>query len=173
MNRQLILMRHAKSAWDTDAASDFDRPLAKRGRRDAPKMGAWLASQDLRPDFIMASPARRARQTAKRVCKAMDIPPARIYWAAEIYEAAPEGLMDLLQRVPEDATRALLIGHNPALEALLRRLCAPPPVPPVGAKLMPTGAAAVLEFQSDWRSVRRGQAQLKLLQHPRRLKKPG
>ena len=63
MPRELLILRHAKSAWDTNAPSDFERPLAKRGRRAAPRVGRWLEEQGLIPDHVVSSPAERAKQT--------------------------------------------------------------------------------------------------------------
>jgi phosphohistidine phosphatase len=69
--RRLLIMRHAKSDWGTPGEPDFDRPLAKRGQRDAPRMGEWLRAQGLVPDLVLASPARRAQETASKVCKVL------------------------------------------------------------------------------------------------------
>ena len=69
MSRELLILRHAKSAWDTSAATDFERPLAKRGRRDAPRVGRFLLDQGLIPDYVVSSPAERAKQTVIGVCE--------------------------------------------------------------------------------------------------------
>ena len=95
MPRQLIIMRHAKSAWDTDAATDFERPLAKRGQRDAPRMGAWLQEQGIVPDFVVSSPAKRARQTVLKVCKPLGVKKKKIHWDARIYGAGAEELLEV------------------------------------------------------------------------------
>nr|NIL98123.1 hypothetical protein [Planctomycetales bacterium]NIP70269.1 hypothetical protein [Planctomycetales bacterium] len=68
--KTLLLLRHAKSSWDDSALDDHDRPLNKRGKRDAPRMGQLLVQQDLVPDCILTSTARRARKTAEAVAKA-------------------------------------------------------------------------------------------------------
>ena len=73
MSRELLVLRHAKSAWDTNAPSDFERPLAKRGRRAAPRVGRWLEEQGLIPDHVVSSPAERAKQTVIAVCQALGI----------------------------------------------------------------------------------------------------
>ena len=70
--KTLFLIRHAKSSWDDTALPDKDRPLADRGRRDAPKMGKRLAKRDVKPDLILSSPARRALTTAEIVAKKLD-----------------------------------------------------------------------------------------------------
>ena len=80
-------MRHAKSDWGTPGERDLDRPLAKRGQRDAPRMGKWLRAQGLVPDLVLASPARRAQETASKVCKALDIGTQAIQWEPRIYDA--------------------------------------------------------------------------------------
>ena len=87
--RRLLIMRHAKSDWGTPGEPDFDRPLAKRGQRDAPRMGEWLRAQGLVPDLVLASPARRAQETASKVCKVLDIEKQSIQWEPRIYDATP------------------------------------------------------------------------------------
>ncbi|MBF0138219.1 MAG: histidine phosphatase family protein [Magnetococcus sp. DMHC-1] len=122
MARRLIIMRHAKSDWDAQAHSDFDRPLAKRGWRDAPRMGQWLLSERMQPDFVVSSPAKRARQTVIEVCTALKINPDTIQWQPKIYEAGVGELLRVLAVVPPASQCTLLVGHNPGLEMLLTHL---------------------------------------------------
>ncbi|MEO5364047.1 MAG: histidine phosphatase family protein [Magnetococcus sp. DMHC-8] len=118
MTRQLLILRHAKSAWDTDAASDFHRPLAKRGQKDVPLMGAWLREHKLLPDHVVSSPAERARQTAVGVCQILDIKDKKIVWDHRIYGADTEELLEVLFELPDKVKTVLLVGHNPGLESL-------------------------------------------------------
>lgn len=118
MVRQLLILRHAKSAWDTDATSDFDRPLAKRGQKDVPLMGAWMREQKLIPDCVISSPAERAKQTAIGVCHALNIKEKKIYWDRRIYGADTEELLEVLSELPGKVATAMLVGHNPGLESL-------------------------------------------------------
>ena len=113
--RRLLVMRHAKSDWDSGPGSDFDRPLAKRGERDAPRMGRWLREQALIPDRVVSSPAVRARQTCLLVCEALAIKKGQIHWEPEIYAAEVTTLLNVLARCPEKTQRLLLVGHNPGL----------------------------------------------------------
>lgn len=122
MARQLLILRHAKSAWDTNASSDFDRPLAKRGEKDAPAMGAWMREQQLFPDHIVSSPAKRAKQTVIKVCHALDMDKKDIHWDARVYGADTSELMEVLSEVPSKAKSVLLVGHNPGLESLVSYL---------------------------------------------------
>ncbi|MBF0460399.1 MAG: histidine phosphatase family protein [Magnetococcales bacterium] len=118
MARHLLILRHAKSAWDTAAAADFDRPLAKRGQKDVPLMGAWLREQKLIPDHVLSSPAERAKQTALGVCHLLDIKEKKIHWDRRIYGADTEELLEVLSELPAEVKTVLLVGHNPGLEDL-------------------------------------------------------
>ena len=86
MTRELLVLRHGKSDWTTDAPTDFERPLAPRGRKAAKRMGQWLRQNKLLPDHIVSSTAKRAKQTTLRACKFADIPESLIVWDPEIYE---------------------------------------------------------------------------------------
>jgi phosphohistidine phosphatase len=160
MSRELLILRHAKSAWDTDAATDFERPLAKRGRKASPRVGRFLSKQGLVPDFVVASPAMRARQTVIAVCGQMDISPDQISWDDRIYGGWTASLVSVLTDCPNDAKRVLIAGHNPGLENLLQALCHHRvPIPPDG-KLLPTAAVAHLQIDSKWSNLDSGVARL-------------
>ena len=111
-------MRHAKSSWDDPDLSDFDRPLNHRGKEDAPKMGERLADMGIHPDLIVASPAKRARKTAKIVAEKLGYDGDGIVWEDRIYEASPQTLLYLVCQLPADAKRVMIVGHNPGLTML-------------------------------------------------------
>lgn len=118
--KQLLLLRHAKSAWP-DGVPDHDRPLADRGRRDAPRMGAYMAETGLQPDFVLISSARRTQETWALVEPALAKPcPSRI--VPSIYEAEPQAILTAIRGAPEESERLLVIGHNPGFEDLARLL---------------------------------------------------
>jgi phosphohistidine phosphatase len=169
MPRELLILRHAKSDWAAGAASDFDRPLTRRGKHDAPKIGAWLFREGLVPDYVVSSPAQRARQTAVKVCKALDIGKERIVWDTDIYAASLAALLDVLGRCPRESARVLLVGHNPGLETLLEHLSGEDQDPADDGKLLPTGALARLEMPEDWNHLAPGCAQLIAITRPRAL----
>lgn len=170
MPRELLILRHAKSDWDSVATSDFDRPLAKRGKSDAPKVGAWLYREGLVPDLVVSSPAERAKQTASKVCKCLDIKKKQILWDADIYEAEVPKLLSVLGRCSPEAAIVLLIGHNPGLEELLMHLVGEDLEIPDDGKLLPTGTVARLEMPDDWSALPCGSAQLISITRPRSLK---
>jgi phosphohistidine phosphatase len=169
MPRELLILRHAKSDWHAGARSDFDRPLAKRGKKDAPRVGEWLYREGLVPDLVVSSPAQRAKQTVIRVCDSMDVNKKAILWEDEIYEGGLERLLNVLARCPDDASTVLLVGHNPGLEELLIHLAGEGIETPTGGTLLPTAALARLEMPQDWSRLEPGCAELLALVRPRKL----
>ncbi|HLN79017.1 MAG TPA: histidine phosphatase family protein [Nocardioidaceae bacterium] len=139
--RTLILLRHAKSDWSGDAA-DIARPLAKRGRRQAPESGRWLNANIAGIDLAIVSPASRAQSTWDLVAAELDAPPpTRI--DDRVYAASGVDLLGVVQELPEDIDTVVLVGHNPGLEELVARLTGEP-VP------LPTSAIAVIAMPGSW-----------------------
>ena len=168
MTKQLLIMRHAKSDWNTSAETDFERPLNKRGREASPKMARWLRQQKLVPDYVVSSPAKRAKQTVKSVCRELDLTEKNIHWDKRIYEAGVPALCQVLGDVPTTAQRLLLVGHNPGLEDLIIHLAGEIPATEDN-NLMPTATIAHLQMPSDWTDLTAGCARLISLTRPRSL----
>ena len=160
MARELLILRHAKSSWNSDAPTDFERPLSKRGNRDAPRMGRYLEEQALRPDYVISSPAERARQTVLAACRNFGMGESDIHWDQRVYHASTGVLMDVLSECPADALRVLIAGHNPGMESLVRTLCREAVPTPPDFKLMPTAALAHLRIPVSWRELDGGVADL-------------
>jgi phosphohistidine phosphatase len=167
--RRLILLRHAKSDWPD--VPDRDRPLAKRGRRDAPRMGRWLHEHGYQPDVVVVSAARRTRQTWDLVALELGGSPA-VRFEPRAYAASALTLLNLVQELPGRYRTALLIAHNPGVSELASRLAAPPEIGrvtddvPRPAISLPTAAVAILEFSGGWPSLTPGQARLTALTTP-------
>ena len=157
--RELLILRHAKSAWDSDAPADFDRPLALRGIRASKRMGRYLAETGLLPDAVFCSTATRAIQTLHEVARAARLSLEGVRFESAIYEAGLSTLLDVLGRSDPDAHRTLIVGHNPGLEHLLDHLAGGVPIPGDG-KLMPTAALARLHLPGDWRRLERSRGRL-------------
>jgi phosphohistidine phosphatase len=170
MPRELLILRHAKSDWDDNAQSDFARPLAKRGKKDAPRVGAWMYREGLVPDLVVSSPAERARQTTQAVCKGLDYKRKTVVWDQAIYEAAVTDLLGLLARLPPNAKTVLLVGHNPGIEELLVYLVGDDVGELDDGKLLPTAALARLEMPHDWSNLTPGCAQLINITLPKTLR---
>ena len=116
--RTVLIMRHGKSKWSEEGVGDHDRSLAKRGKRDARRMGAEMRSRGLVPDVILSSTAKRARSTARRVAKAVGCDRDVLYEQG-LYFDGLEPYLGALSNLPEDVCVAMIIGHNPLLEELI------------------------------------------------------
>ena len=171
MPRHLLILRHAKSAWDSDAADDFARPLAKRGRRNAALIGHWLKQQRLKPDLVISSPAERAKQTLMRINKEWNIDEKHIHWDRDMYLASRAELLDRLNKsIKYQWGTLLLVGHNPGLEELLTFLCGDDlPLSDKG-KLLTTAAIALVEVPDTPEKLSKGAGKLLRIIRPRELK---
>jgi phosphohistidine phosphatase len=119
--KTLLILRHAKSSWDKPDIADHDRPLNKRGKRDAPRMGQLLRDEGLLPDLILSSTARRARKTAEAVAEASGYL-GEIEYTGDFYPGDPSDYIETLRQAPDDLDRIMVVGHNPGLEDLLETL---------------------------------------------------
>ena len=158
--RRLILLRHAKSDWPD--VPDQERPLAKRGRRDAPVVGRWLRRQGYLPDVVICSVARRTRQTWELVEPELGGSPS-VRYEPRAYAASAPTLLYLARELPGTCRAALLIGHNPAIAELASHLAEPPDAdgaPSSPGLRFPTAAVAVFEFATAWPDLAPGQARL-------------
>lgn len=113
--RNLYLIRHAKSSWDTPGLRDFNRPLNERGLQDAPRMAKLLAKEGVQPDLIISSPAKRALTTALFFAEAFGIPEEQVVREQDIYEASVRDLLRIISALPDAAHTVLLFGHNNTL----------------------------------------------------------
>ena len=119
--KNLLLMRHAKSDWDDNRLSDFDRPLSERGEYDAPRMGRVLKYEDLVPDLILSSAAERARTTAELVADGCGYE-KDILTTRELYMAYIDHYYEMVSALPDTLQTVLVVGHNPGIEAFLSKL---------------------------------------------------
>ncbi|MGH3797028.1 MAG: SixA phosphatase family protein [Pseudonocardiaceae bacterium] len=157
-SRTLILLRHAKSAWP-DGTPDIERPLARRGRRDAPAVGQWLRRQAPPIDLVVCSPALRARQTWDLVTAQLNAEP-RVRHDERLYGTSADVFLQVTRELPDEACTALLVAHNPSLEDLLELL--------TGAdEILRTSALAVLSTTHPWTQADPGSWTLEALATPR------
>ena len=137
--KTLYLLRHAKSSWDDPSLKDFDRPLNDRGLKAAPRVGAYMLKKEIRPDFMLSSPALRARQTTHIVCEAAGLS-SLINFDERIYEAGVQRLFEIVTGFADGINTALMVGHNPGFEELLSALTGE-------SQRMPTAALACIELK--------------------------
>lgn len=116
--KYLYLLRHAKSSWDYPELCDFERPLNKRGKHDAPLMAGVMMKNKIIPDVILSSPATRAAMTAKTVMQFLRIKEDQLIFINEIYEASPSTLLNIIGKMDNQFQKLLVVGHNPGLTSL-------------------------------------------------------
>lgn len=158
--KTLYLLRHAKSSWDNQNLSDFERPLNECGRQAAPFMGEVIRKNNFQIDLILSSPAERAKQTAHLVKEAGELK-AEIRFNERIYEASPIRLLEIISELDNTAKSVMLVGHNPGFEGLVRFLSGT-------VQPMPTAALAVIDLDADdWSEIRPDCCNLRLLIRPK------
>ena len=160
--KTLFLIRHAKSSWADTALPDKDRPLAKRGRRDAPNMGKRLAKREVKPDLILSSPARRALTTAEIIANKLDYKLKDIMVDDRLYASAVHGLLDVIHKLGGKLERVMLFGHNPELTELAHRLASE-------ITHMPTCAVAEFTFNTkSWSNIGKAKLAKVALEYPKK-----
>jgi phosphohistidine phosphatase len=147
--KRLLVLRHAKSSWKNPELADHDRPLNKRGKRDAPRIGRLLRQEGLVPDLIVSSTAARARKTAKHVAAECGSA-GGVELTRRLYMSGAREYLRVLGEVGGDHRSVMVVGHNPDVEELVRVL--------TGAdETMPTAALALIELPLDsWRELAPG-----------------
>ncbi|HLE52187.1 MAG TPA: histidine phosphatase family protein [Anaerolineales bacterium] len=121
MLKSLLILRHAKSSWDEPGLADIDRPLNKRGKRDAPHIGFLLREEGIVPDLILCSPALRARKTAEAVAENCGFE-GEIEIQDSFYPGHPADYLEVVGHLPDQYLCVMVVGHNPGLEELLTTL---------------------------------------------------
>ncbi len=137
-------MRHAKSSWDNPHQTDHDRPLNKRGKRNAPEMGERFARHAIRPDTILTSTALRAKETALKVMEAAQWS-GPLLMKPELYHATSQTWLSALRELESDSVIAF--GHNPGISDFVSLLTR-------DGVSMPTAAVAFIEIEIDeWKEL--------------------
>ncbi|MET9360680.1 histidine phosphatase family protein [Streptomyces sp. NPDC006632] len=157
---RIVLLRHAKADWPE--LSDHDRPLAERGRADAPAAGRHLAESGIAFDLALCSSALRTRETWKLAVHELAHRPKTVY-EDRMYEASLGDLIALLNETPDEVADLVLIGHNPGMHALADALAGQAEgdvLSRMNRSGFPTSAIAVLTFDGSWKSVEHGVAKL-------------
>lgn len=168
----LSLLRHAKSSWKNPTLPDAERPLASRGVADAPVMGRAMTERGIDPELVLCSSARRTRDTLALVLPELKVEPKVVYEDA-LYHASPEEMLERLRALQPDASRVMIVGHNPELQTFALDLIGS------GPKHMrdrlrekyPTAALAVINFTAGlWSSVDVNSGSLNLFLTPKELR---
>lgn len=120
--KKLFIVRHAKSSWDFPDLDDYDRPLNRRGKRNAPEMGQRLAARDVLPDTLISSPAKRAAATARRIAEQISFPVNMIKHEPLFYHGSINSMVGVIKSVIDEVETLMIFGHNPGLTDLTNQL---------------------------------------------------
>jgi len=149
MAKQLLLVRHAKSDWGNLNLKDFDRPLNKRGKENAPEMAERLLKRGFKFDLIISSPAKRALSTAKYFAEAYHT--EEIVLEPQIYEASTRTLLNVINNINDSAETVILFGHNNGLTDFANELSNG------SIYNIPTAGMVLLSFSFDsWKMISQG-----------------
>lgn len=158
--RRIVLLRHAKADWPDVA--DHERPLAERGRKEAPVAGRRLAELGITFDLTLCSSAARTRETWKLAAHELPHRPRTVY-EERLYDATLGDLFALLNETPDDIDDLLLVGHNPVIHALADALAGKSDgdaLARMNRTGFPTAAIAVITFSGPWKTVEHGVGRL-------------
>jgi phosphohistidine phosphatase len=148
--KRLTLIRHAKSSWKDLTLADIDRPLNKRGERDAPMMGQRLAEQEFEPDLMVSSPAVRAMATAEAIAEKIGYTLEEIVEEDQLYHASVMDWLEVIWSLDDSLEHVVCFGHNPGLTELVYDIT------PLDVDNVPTCGIIDLEYDSDsWADVGR------------------
>ncbi|MGK7389841.1 MAG: SixA phosphatase family protein [Candidatus Cyclobacteriaceae bacterium M2_1C_046] len=165
--KTLYLVRHAKSSWKDSSLDDEDRPLNKRGKRDAPKMGERLAKRNVFPDLMITSPAVRARTTCEVIADVLEYPEGEIEENEDVYLASEGELLSLVQRCDNLWNTVMIFGHNPGFTEFANSLA------DEDIDNIPTCGVFACTFDvDDWSEVDFGKGEMILFDYPKKEFKP-
>lgn len=154
--KTIYLVRHAKSDWDDPSIRDFDRPLNKRGKNNAPAMGKLLKQQGIIPELVITSTAMRAKTTAELITAEIGIKPDKMVYEKELYLASAQEIFLLIKETPPEYNSVMIVAHNPGITELLNRLTG-------GNNFVtniPTCGVAELQFEGEWNKLASGKCLL-------------
>ncbi len=161
--KYFYLIRHAKSSWEHPGLSDRERPLNKRGKRDAPFMAGRLKLHGVLPDLIYTSPAKRACKTAEAIAECLGCPSERIRRQDEIYTSDMNLLLQLVQNTEDSVNRLFLVGHNYVLTDFAEYLTSE-----VLGNIPTCGIVGVAFELDSWREVAGGRGRMLFFDYPKK-----
>ncbi len=160
--KTLFLLRHAKSSWDDPSLEDIDRPLNKRGKKDAPEMGKRLAKYDVIPQVVVSSPALRAYRTAQKVSEELGFEKADICVDERVYSWDSNTVLDVINSLDDKYQSAMIVFHNPAITDLVNELTR------ADIDNVPTCGVATIGFDTEnWSQVKKGKGRLIKFDYPK------
>jgi len=162
--KTIILARHAKSSWKDPGLDDFDRPLNKRGKRNAPFMGQKLKEGNILPDLILSSPAKRARKTAAIIARAIGYPKKKIVLNPDMYHCGGWHLFEMMRNQDDKNDTIMIFGHNHGFNDFADMLLERNPIYNI-----PTTGIYCIRFNVDkWKEIQEGKGESVFFDYPKR-----
>lgn len=162
--KTLFVIRHAKSSWNDPDLDDIDRPLNKRGKRNAPEMGKRLSAKGVKPDLLITSPAKRAATTAKKIAKALSYPKDQIVIDQTLYHGTNQEVINVIRNVSDEIGTLMIFGHNPGFTDLVNQLS--------GSSIynIPTCGIAEIGFDiQSWNDIDKNKGRLIDFDYPKKV----
>lgn len=161
--KYLILFRHAKSSWKYPELSDRERPLNKRGRRDAPKMGKWLKNNIEPPEMVLSSPSVRTLATISKAGHEWGLKGENYHTDQRLFHAGTQELLHIIRSCKDNINSLLIVGHNPGLTELAGQLC-----PEEAVENIPTSGVFGIKFNTEhWKEATTENAEFLFFQYPK------
>lgn len=163
--KTLYLLRHAKSSWEYPELSDLERPLNERGKKDAPRMGKWLAEHIQTPDLVLSSHSVRTLATISKTGHELGLKGEDYQTDSRLYLASPKDLWQIVRTAPDTADSLMLLGHNPGLTEFANQL-----FPRHAVDNIPTCGVFALQFNcKKWKESATENAEFLFFQYPKNL----
>jgi len=161
--KTLYLVRHAKSSWKYPSLDDFERPLNKRGRKNAPFMGKILNKLKVTTDLVISSPANRAAMTARIIATAINYPLENIVYSEAIYEFSEDALIGVINKIDDNVNSSMVVGHNPATNGLVNYIGDQP------ISNIPTCGVCCVELDiSSWSNIGKNCGKICFFEYPKK-----
>ena len=161
--KTLYLNRHAKSSWENNGLSDFERPLNQRGKRDAPLMGNVLSGLVKKPDVIYSSPALRAITTAKIIADSFGYKRNNIIKDERIYDSTISSILKIINSIADKYETIMIFGHNTTFTMLSNYLSDKP------IMNLPTSGFVQIDFNLEsWSEIEGNTGRLILFEYPKK-----
>ena len=160
----LYVVRHAKSSWSNPDLRDSERPLNKRGHRNAPEMGQRLRKKEVSPDLLISSKANRSITTARYIAREINYPVESILIEEALYHRGVREMIGFIQSLEDDITSVMIFGHNPGFTSLVNYL--------TGSDIynIPTAGIATCSFElENWADIDYRTGVLKDYDYPKRV----
>ena len=160
--KTLLLVRHAKSSWDTPGMKDFDRPLNERGKGDAPEMAKRVKDKGINIDLLVSSPAKRAKKTAQYFAEVFGEKKGEIKLVDELYLAAPAAFIKTIQSLDDHSSSVAMFAHNPGITEFASSLSN------VRVDDMPTCAVYAVQAEvSHWKEFMQAEKKFLFFDYPK------